>query len=214
MNVFNRICIVGLAVWFCGASFDIIMAQARDQEGSSAVNVQLRIADKLTQFETNRSVELLRAALVDLQSAHDIDRKQRARLWLEMFSAIDLRLDPSYGTPHYSATNRYSINLVPPPDGVGGPVYPSGVDPSVFKNAEARVKYEEMLKANKGRAANHTFQKALHALNREAMREFGEFFGASFGSSESDKAELAEMVKKSSLSEHRKRQITSLIGAH
>jgi hypothetical protein len=177
-----------------------LSAQTSNTVDASSLSGQ--IMNRLSQFETNKSVEILKEVLTSLQNTEDgTSRKERCALWMEFLTVLDKNIDPNF-----NPTNaNFSANLVPPPD--GGVQYASGVDPQVVKDPVARASYEAALKANKEKAQNYELQLKLHRVAPQAELQFNRFLRSSYTSSENDQRELNFILEHSKLSLSRKEQI-------
>lgn len=165
---------------------------------------------RLEEFKRTRSVESLSNAVHALEGiektepsqAPPLDVRSRGALaWITVFRHIDQYLDPNF-----DPNDVPSINVVPPATSKGVK-YPSGVDPSAISDPKARAKYSDLLKENRAKSEQYSFQHQLRRVNERALEGFHEYAKHFFASSRADSAELRRILDGAPLGTARKKQL-------
>jgi len=175
--------------------------------GTSNMFAYERLAVRIANFETNKSIEDLRSVIDEIKyNQVHLPRRQQMTLWFLTLCAIDRNLDLNYGSVQYKKTNSFSINLTPP-----DPKYMSGIDPSAIEEPDIRAQYVSMLKTNREHAEYDNFQMFLHRIDKQISLDIEKTVRLSYGQTESDRQELLEILNKSALSNERKQNIQALL---
>ena len=167
----------------------------------------------LIEFRKTKSLKQFDEACLTMSHIDNIERqnfhqhrKEHIMLWLEVVSAIDQAIDPTFDGkgPHVA------LNLVPPPDGEGGPVYFAGVDPVELKNPKARAKYKAEIKANEELGKFADFQGDLWMRKHIAVMKLEDELEYTYTDSEADRKEWNDILSQSALSEACKKEVDAL----
>lgn len=172
------------------------------------------VASRLSAFERTKSLDELEEAMNTMErispfgTSNDVisaqTRQQKAEMWLKLLAATEQNLDPNY-----DKNVAIQLNLAPPPD--GGVEWPSGVDPKVIKDPKARSEYEDALKTNREKAERYGFQLRLHRIAARVTMDVERFLKSSYTSSQSDKKEIDEVLKRSALSPTGRQKLKSIL---
>ncbi|MGO9094223.1 MAG: hypothetical protein ACLQGV_03285 [Bryobacteraceae bacterium] len=156
-------------------------------------------AAKLAEFEQNKDPESLRAAsrlLGQVGLAKEPDplkrlqlRRQTLELWLKLLAAIDQHLDPSF-----NPQDLPSVGVSPPES--GGESLPSGADPSLIANPQARQQYVRAIQQNKEKAQRYRLQTSLRRLDQRLTPIAERFVRLSYTTVPGDQREAGETVRK------------------
>jgi hypothetical protein len=169
-------------------------------------------------FETNLTVEPEKLSDQDqvmafqpLYSAIDIlrwrqpnmDRKEKAELWLTVLASIDR---------HLGAIPAVDISgFVPPPPGYKGTIGPWGMLPPDTNDIADYTYYVNAVRANTRKAKKAVFLNELARINDwDAAPGIEGFIRDSYSSSDADKQEFEGLLNQATLSAPRRQQLKEL----
>ena len=152
--------------------------------------------------EQAMALQPLKGAIESLRwHQSNVDRKEKASLWLKVLAAIDRHLE----------TNITSVSIsgfIHPPPGYKGKVGINGMLPPDTNNVADYSYYIADVKANRESAKKALFLQELQRINDwQANPSLKQFIKSSYTASEADKKELNELLDQSKLSDSRKLQI-------
>ena len=128
-----------------------------------------RVEAKIAAFKNDQepahlqeALNIVETARQDAQPDDEVARKQEVALWLLLFAALELNMDPQWNLEQVPVTG-----VIPPPS--HGVAYPSGIDPSAIADPEVRAQYEQALKASKDYAEWYRIQLLVRRVDERAM---------------------------------------------
>jgi len=190
-----------------------VRAQTNTNATASFPGLTEHLADCLHEFGKTRSISQLEEAHATLGYIANIEhlnsnqhRKDHTKMWLDLYAAVEQHIDPTFdeSKPHGF------INLVPPPDGAGGAIYPPGTDPSYLKDPKARAEYQAAIKSNSDLQKSADFQVKLRLMRRTVLWDLHKYVERAYTSSERDRKEWSDVLNRSTLPEARKKELQDM----
>lgn len=216
------ICFLGLNVCFAQSNNLESVSSRRGEIEARISGYQTDLSAYEANIQTNdvapneKAVDEMLMAMQPLKDAMNtldnssspLDRRQRAALWLEILSAIDMNLYSPFLTNNVGSV---SINgYIPPPPGYKGKVALYGMLPPDTNDIANYSYYISAKKKYRERRFAVNIQTSLEYLNQEATARFEMFLRANYSSSDSDRKEYAGIVNTAPLSVSRQQQLKGL----
>lgn len=127
-------------------------------------------------------------------------RDMKLKLWFSFINNIDKHLDPNFNSDDVP-----QINIAPPSS--NDVVYDSGMSPDSIKDPKIRVQYEEAIKQNTQKAAQHRFQIGIRRINERWYLEVIKYIKEKYLSNPEDTKEINKSIDTCILDAKRKEQI-------
>jgi hypothetical protein len=210
----SRICVGLVAALLASAGFPSSQAIQKAKERTKTMSKELKEAgNQLTEFQKTKEPNYLQAAV---EAMEDVDlsalakalgpieaRRQAAKVWLDVLTAIDRSLDPNFNPDDVPERG-----VIPPPS--NGAQFPPGADPKAIKDPAARAEYEAALRENRRKAEQYRLQTKLRRLDPHASTDVENFLTRYYTASTADQEELDGILSEAKLSLPRKQKLKAL----